>query len=260
MTITLKCNLCRPPAPGPAGGGHTASHLQPPANRAAVCPTARSAPQPADGPRWQMGCAICLPTVPSPSLVPLSSWAERTHTLVCLPFFPSTTTHRGHGEQRCRLPGTPQPLSIKQALASFVSELPQVLWLLRYKEYKVVVFPSYSRERMTTAALCSGVSEEGTLALSLLPCMSAQPRCFCPFPPDGSGLTSHFSTQTFLPGLPAAGETLTRHVFCLRASAAHLQIALSSFRCWLSDECQIFPPVFGVLVSLMFTICSAAFG
>lgn len=32
MTITLKCNLCRPPASGPAGGGRAASHLQPHAN------------------------------------------------------------------------------------------------------------------------------------------------------------------------------------------------------------------------------------
>lgn len=35
---------------------------------------------------------------------------------------------------------------------------------------------------------------------------------------------------------------LTRHVLCLRASAAPLQIVLSSFPCSSSDECQIFPP------------------
>lgn len=61
------------------------------------------------------------------------------------------------------------------------------------------MFPSYSRERMTTAALCSGTSEEGALALSLLSCMSVQPHCFCPFPPDGSELTSFSWAQTFLP-------------------------------------------------------------
>lgn len=76
MTITLKCNLCWPPAPDTEGGVGAADRQWSLPNQAALSHAASSAPQPAFG---HQGLCVCLSILSSPRPVPLSFQAKSPH-------------------------------------------------------------------------------------------------------------------------------------------------------------------------------------